>query len=270
MDTAVPPPAEPLPADTGGSPADAALPAPARPDRRRTRWAEHRRTRREELVEAALRAITRHGAGVGMDEIAATAGTSKTALYRHFTDKEALYLAVVARVNRLIVRELKAAVARATTPREALAGIIETYLRLVEQDPEVYRFVVKHPFLDREVSSDPVGGLTAAIGDETARTLTAQLRAAGAGSEATDALAHGLVGLIRAAADRWMAAPERLPAEVLARHLTTLAWGGLTAVLPVTDDIPGGPGTPGEPSTPGGPRTGATAVSAAPQHEEER
>ncbi|GAB7191019.1 hypothetical protein NUM3379_17260 [Kineococcus sp. NUM-3379] len=206
-----------------------------RPDRRRTRWAEHRRTRREELVEATLRAITRHGAGVGMDEIAATAGTSKTGLYRHFADKEALYLAVVERVNRLIVRELKAAVARAGTPREALAGIIATYLRLVEDDPEVYRFVVKHPFLDRDVPSDPVAGLTTAIGDATARTLTAQLRAAGAGSEATEALAHGLVGMIRAAADRWISAPERPAAHVLARHLTDLAWGGLSALLPAPD-----------------------------------
>ncbi|GAA4972445.1 TetR/AcrR family transcriptional regulator [Kineococcus glutinatus] len=225
--------------DAAVEPARAPAPSPGpppgttpRPDRRSTRWAEHRRTRREELVEATLRAITRHGAGVGMDEIAATAGTSKTALYRHFADKEALYLAVAARVNRLIVRELKAAVARADTPQEALGGIIGTYLRLVEHDPEVYRFVTAHPFLDREVGSDPVGGLTTAIGDEVSRTLTAQLRAVGAGSSAADAVAHGLVGMIRAAADRWIAAPDRLPAAAMTTHLTALAWGGLTAVLP--------------------------------------
>ena len=56
-------------------------------DRRDSRWDEHRKARRRELVDAALTAVGRHGAGVGMDEIAATAGTSKTAVYRHFADR---------------------------------------------------------------------------------------------------------------------------------------------------------------------------------------
>ena len=57
---------------------------PERPDGRRTRWAEHRRRRREELVTAALRAITRTGAGLGMDDLAAAAGTTGRALQDAF------------------------------------------------------------------------------------------------------------------------------------------------------------------------------------------
>ncbi|WP_432487208.1 TetR/AcrR family transcriptional regulator [Kineococcus sp. SYSU DK018] len=207
--------------------------APVRPDGRRTRWAEHRRARREELVTAALRAITTHGAGLGMDELAAAAGTSKTVLYRHFTDKEDLYLAVARRVNRLIVRELRSAVERASSAREALAGIVSTYLGLVEADPEVYRFVVSHPFgaTARDPERDPVQRLTRALADETARTLTAHLRAAGAADTSADALAHGLVALIRSAADRWISTPDRIAATDMAAALTDLAWGGLSAVL---------------------------------------
>ncbi|WP_432493619.1 TetR/AcrR family transcriptional regulator [Kineococcus gypseus] len=215
-----------------------AHPAPdgsaARPDGRRTRWAEHRRRRREELVTAALRAITAHGAGLGMDELAAAAGTSKTVLYRHFADKEELYLAVARRVNRLVVRELRSAVESAAGPREALSAIVATYLRLVEDDPEVYRFVVSHPFLGpapRAPEDDPVQRLTSALADETARTLTAHLRAAGAPDTSADALAHGLVALIRSAADRWISTPDRLGAAAMASALTDLAWGGLRAVL---------------------------------------
>src|SRR4051794_14784186 len=55
-------------------------------DRRDSRWDEPRRARREQLVDAAVSAVGRHGAGVGMEEIAAEAGTSKTVVYRHFTD----------------------------------------------------------------------------------------------------------------------------------------------------------------------------------------
>ena len=230
------------PADVPAAPAAAA----ARPDGRRTRWAEHRRKRREELVTAALRAITTHGAGLGMDELAAAAGTSKTVLYRHFSDKEDLYLAVAQRVNRLIVRELRSAVERAGSPREALAGIVATYLRLVEDDPEVYRFVVSRRFpgtTAREPERDPVQRLTSALADETARTLTAHLRAAGAADASADALAHGLVALIRSAADRWISTPERLGAAQMADALTDLAWGGLDAVL-------GSPRHPARPARP--------------------
>ncbi|WP_432564047.1 TetR/AcrR family transcriptional regulator [Kineococcus sp. SYSU DK003] len=208
-------------------------------DGRRTRWVEHRRRRREELVTAALRAITAKGAGVGMDEVAAVAGTSKTVLYRHFTDKEDLYLAVAERVNSRILRELGEAVERATGPRDALASIIAAYVRLVEADPEVYRFVVSHPLLERPVSSDPVQRLSGTIAAETARTITAHLRVAGARDSSADALAHGLIAMIRTAADRWISSTDRIPAATLVSDLTSLAWGGLSAVLaPAPEEVP--------------------------------
>ena len=65
-------------------------------DRRDSRWDEHRRTRREQLVQATLAAVGKHGAGVGMEEIAAEAGTSKTVVYRHFADRTELHAAVCA------------------------------------------------------------------------------------------------------------------------------------------------------------------------------
>ena len=78
----------------------------ATPDGRSSRWDEHRLTRRAELVEATLLAIRTHGAGVGMDEVAATARTSKTVFYRHFTDRAGLYTAVAERVDATIIRGL--------------------------------------------------------------------------------------------------------------------------------------------------------------------
>ncbi len=182
-------------------------------------------------MTAALRAITSKGAGVGMDEVAAAAGTSKTVLYRHFTDKEDLYLAVAERVNSRILRELGAAARQAAGPRDALAAIIGVYVGLVEADPEVYRFVVSHPLLERPLSSDPVQRISATVADETARTITAHLRVGGARDSSADALAHGLIALIRTAADRWISSPDRVPAATLVSDLTQLAWGGLNAVL---------------------------------------
>ncbi len=79
--------------------AGAALRAPGnvtqRRDRRDSRWDEHRRARREQLVQATLSAVGRHGAGVGMDEIAAEigqVGDRVGALGRVLRDDEAVDL----------------------------------------------------------------------------------------------------------------------------------------------------------------------------------
>ena len=40
---------------------------------------------------------------------------------------------------------------------------------------------------------------------------------------------HGLVGMVRAAADHWIASPDRIPRADLVAQLTDLAWGGLSA-----------------------------------------
>jgi len=224
-----------------------------RTDGRDTRWAEHRLARRAELVDATLKAIRRHGAGVGMDEIAAQAGTSKTVIYRHFTDKAGLYLAVVAAVDELILRDLGSALAAPGAgsdsgqqpggghTRSLVAAVVDSYLRLVERDPEVYRFVVTRPLLDQPVSDDPVAGLTSHIADQITHVLAARLRAQGRDAAAAGTWAHSLVGLVRAAADRWLGQPDRAPRAVLVQQVTDLAWGGLAGTLHEPLDPPASP-----------------------------
>ena len=131
-------------------------------DGRDTRWAAHRVTRRRELVEHALRAIRQFGPGVGMDEIAAQAGTSKTVIYRHFGDRAGLYRAVAQAVHTYILEDLTAALqltdvtdigrltadlARNLTDTEVTVvslwpGIVDTeLLRMVPADAEGRRIV---------------------------------------------------------------------------------------------------------------------------------
>ncbi len=201
-------------------------------DGRSTRWAAHRRSRRTQLVEATLRAIRRHGASVGMDEIAAQAGTSKTVLYRHFGGKSELYLAVTDAVHARIRRDLEATLAAASggagltaSPPAAISAVVDAYLNLVEADPEVYRFVVTRPLLDVPVVDDPNTGLVTLIGAQVADVLVAN----GHPTQVATAWGHGLVGMVRAAADHWIASRDRIPRADLVRHLTDLAWRGLSA-----------------------------------------
>ncbi|MGY1688958.1 TetR family transcriptional regulator [Geodermatophilus sp. SYSU D01105] len=203
----------------------------ARRDRRDSRWDEHRRARREQLVDATLAAVGRHGAGVGMDEIAAAAGTSKTVVYRHFADRTELHVAVCARVAGHLTAKLREAVSSTDEPRQMVATAVETYLAFLEADPEVYRFVVSHPLVDRPVASDPISTLSHLVGDQAATLVADALERAGRDPSAAQPWGHGLVGLVRSAADWWLQADRPMPRADLAAHLTDLAWAGLSGVV---------------------------------------
>lgn len=214
-------------------------PAATGADGRSTRWDEHRAARRRELVDATLRAIREHGAGVGMDDIAATAGTSKTVVYRHFTDRQGLYAAVCESVDRRILRTIGTVVGAPasdlttaqTTPRTLVAAAIDAYLALVEKDPEVYRFVVTAPLLDRS-EGDPAAPVTDHIAAQLSELIAAAMSSAGRDASAAPVWGAGLVGMVRAAADQWLADPARVTRTELTERLTDLAWGGLSAAWP--------------------------------------
>ncbi len=199
-------------------------------DRRDSRWDEHRRARREQLVDAALAAVSRHGAGVGMDEIAATAGTSKTVVYRHFSDRGELHTAVCTRVAGQLTDTLRAAMQSSEHPRGMLAAAIDAYLAFLEADPEVYRFVVS-----RQPSSpadgDPITTLSDLVGDQAAAVVATALERAGADVTPAAPWGHGVVGLVRSAADWWLRAERPMLRSDLAAHLTDLAWAGLSGVV---------------------------------------
>lgn len=201
-------------------------------DRRASRWDAHRRSRRAELTDAAITAIRTHGAAAGMDDVATAAGTSKTVVYRHFGDRTQLYTAVCERVAQVLLGQVRAAMDGAAAPRAKAAAAIAAYLRLIEHDPDVYRFVVHRPLVD----TDPVADLVSLIGDEVAGVIAEQLAAAGADAAPAVAWGHGVVGMVRSAADNWLARPAGMTREQLADHLTALAWTGLSQVAARTEE----------------------------------
>lgn len=202
-------------------------------DGRDTRWAAHRIARRRDLVEHALRAIRRHGAGVGMEEIAGQAGTSKTVIYRHFGDRAGLYVAVLEHVHAFIHRRLTTALA-GTDPEDLgdlVADLADAYLTLVERDPEIYRFVLTRP-LDAAASRiDPLGGLPHLIGDHVSQAIADHLVSRGQDPACASTWGHGLVGFVRAAADHWMAGEPRAPRSDIVAHICTLFAPALAAGL---------------------------------------
>jgi len=200
-------------------------------DRRDSRWDEHRAARRRQLVDATLAAVGKHGAGVGMEEIAAEAGTSKTVVYRHFADRAELHVAVCNRVAAQLLPKLREAIERNNSPRAMVAAAIETYLAFLEADPELYRFVVHPQNVDRPTAGDPVSSLSDLVGEQAAAAVSVALQQAGHDPAAAAPWGHGVVGLVRSAADWWLRAGRPMLRSELAAHLTDLAWAGLSGVV---------------------------------------
>lgn len=232
----------PLPvAGTGARPAAGAAAdgpdddAPA--DGRSTRWADHREARRAELVRIARRTVHHRGPEVSMDEIATAAGTSKSIVYRYFTDKTGLQVAVAEAVVRQIQEALEDVLRLAATPREASRAMVAVYLEMIESSPHVYAFVTRDGSVE---SGGPLGhfldSVTALVAAPFARSLTEDVERvpAPAAAALADAWAAGAVGFVRGAGEWWLAhrgepgAPDR---EALTAQVAAWLWAGPVGLL---------------------------------------
>src|SRR6187551_1676247 len=126
-----------------GEPVEAPLPAQ---DGRRSRWTEHRRARREDLVAAAVEAVRLAGPDFAVDDVARSAGVSKTVIYRYFSDKDELIDAVLLQISEavLLPRLLGQLAIERVDDRARLRAVIEAFVSLIEDEPALYRFAYAH------------------------------------------------------------------------------------------------------------------------------
>jgi AcrR family transcriptional regulator len=206
---------------------------PVKPQRgsgRIDRWAAHRQQRREELVDAAVAAIRRHGAGVSVALIAAEAGVTKPVLYRHFTDRADLQRAVSERGAALLLSQLLPEVSRDRPPVDRIRSIVEAFLVAAEEEPELWRFVVHNPGGDQGASADVVAHNLALVAQQLSIALNEVLRGRGADAGGAEAWAYGLVGMVYTAGDWWLQR-RTMSRAALTDYLSGLIWGGLSGVL---------------------------------------
>ncbi|MFN2581560.1 MAG: TetR/AcrR family transcriptional regulator, partial [Candidatus Dormibacteria bacterium] len=110
-------------------------------------------------------------------------------------------------------------------PREHIAVMIDTYLALIESEPELYRFVV-HPALDdRSMTPDLVGTYKQVIAEHLTRVIGGALRATRLDSGGAEPWAHALVGMVHEAGDWWIEHRTMARGD-LTNYLAALAWGG--------------------------------------------
>jgi AcrR family transcriptional regulator len=199
-------------------------------DGRSERWRTHRGARRTELISAVIAVVSENGAGVGMDDISRASGIAKPVFYRYFTDKADLFLAVGRTAAEEVVAETTAAIDAAGSPRAKLAAGIDAYLASIESRPELYRFVAQHRDLNDYATI---------VGMHATGVIGEFMRQAGIDSAGAELWGFGIVGMTRAAADRWL--EERsMSRSAVVRHLTDLVWPGLASSVV---SHPGAPST---------------------------
>jgi AcrR family transcriptional regulator len=195
---------------------------------------QRRRTeRRAEMVQAAIDAVRTHGPGASVAEIAAMAGITKPVLYRHFTDRADLQRAVGQRAVEMLMERMAPELDPARAPMHLMRGAIDAFLAGIEDEPQLWRFVVHHP-IERAPGAEVVDDAREQIARTLATIIGERLRAVGLDSGGAEAWAHGLVGMVQSAGDWWL---ERRPMsrEALTDYLTTLIWGGVSGVLAMAD-----------------------------------
>lgn len=183
------------------------------------------------MVQAAIEAVRTHGPGVSVAEISAMAGITKPVLYRHFTDRADLQRAVGQEAATLLMNRMAPELESDREPFDMARAIIDAFLAGIEDEPELWRFVVHHPV---ERAPAIVDDAREQIARMLATLIGERLRTLGLDSGGAEAWAQGLVGMVQSAGDWWL---ERrtMSRAALTDYLTTLVWGGVSGVLDVRD-----------------------------------
>lgn len=194
-------------------------------DGRSARWARHREQRRADLLDVARRLIHAQGPEVTMEDIASASGTSKSIVYRYFSDKAQLQRAIGMHIlsgmhHRLVEQVERVGSDTEGSPEERTESRIRTmisvYVSAAETSPNVYRFVTR-----------PSEGLNHFL--VSAARLVATALPEGTPARLAEVWSSGAVGFVQGAVDRWMTADgaDPMTSDELIEHLVTWLKSGI-------------------------------------------
>jgi AcrR family transcriptional regulator len=110
-------------------------------------------SRREEILEAAVRLFARHGyADTDTQLLADELGVGKGTLYRYFPSKRDLFLAAADRVMRRLRECIDAAITGVEDPLDQVAAAIRAYLAFFADNPDFVELLIQEraQFKDRQ------------------------------------------------------------------------------------------------------------------------
>jgi AcrR family transcriptional regulator len=108
---------------------------------------------RDKILDAAEDLFARRGfAGIGMREVADTAGLGKSSLFHHFRSKAELYAAVVGRILDHLDEQLTAALAAGGDPLVRFDRWLDTLIDNFGKHPTYARLLLRSLFEDDELT----------------------------------------------------------------------------------------------------------------------
>lgn len=213
---------------------------PAKVDARSERWREHRKMVRADIVDAAFRAIDRTGPQVSLNEIAAEAGTAKPKIYRHFNDKADLFGAIGKRLRDMLVAAIFPTIDLAVDPtREVVRRCVAEYVSLVEEHPNVLRFVLQGRFPEPAESTTRGFSEGREITQAIADMFNNELQELRLDEASLQLAAAACFGAASSATEWWLGAdpdsPPRMPTSRFVAHLTTVMLGTIQGIADLLD-----------------------------------
>jgi AcrR family transcriptional regulator len=161
-----------------------------------------------------------------MDDIAAEAGLTKPILYSYFGAKAGLASALAERHLNELLPTVLASFSGDGNVKDMVRKAIDTFIGFVDQDPAVYRFLVRGvPAEERSFSEQRIVN---EFGRGLGQVLRSALRAANIDPRPAELWSFSILGFVLAGAEWWQARPKMTRAE-LTDYLTEFVWGGLTA-----------------------------------------
>ncbi|MBE1498542.1 AcrR family transcriptional regulator [Amycolatopsis lexingtonensis] len=194
-------------------------------DARRDRWRKHRIARRKEFVEAALRALDKHGPDLGMEDVAAEAGVTKPVLYRHFDDKADLYVALGQRGTEILFERLIPAINAELAPVPRIRMALDAFFTVIEEHPNLYRLLA-HGRPEKPVSSDVVAEDKELIASALTALLGDYMRMFNMDSGAAEPWAHGIVGMVQNTGEWWLDR-RSMGRDSVVEYLTQIIWAAI-------------------------------------------
>jgi AcrR family transcriptional regulator len=173
-----------------------------------------------------MRALAEHGPDVGMDQIAAEAGVTKPVLYRHFTDKADLFVALGQRGTEILFDRLIPAMNNEEAPVPRIRKSLDAFFSTVEEHPNLYRVLVRRSFAKATVEQDIVAEDKELIANALSALLGDYLRSLDIDSGGAEPWAHGIVGMVQNVSEWWL---ERrtMNRDAVVEYLTTIIWSAI-------------------------------------------
>jgi len=180
--------------------------------------------RRAQLIDVGRGVFAERGyEGTSVEVIADRAGVSKPILYEHFGGKEGLYAVIVDREIEHVVSLISSAISTGTA-RERVEAAALGFLRYVEQHPQGFAILAHDAPTARPGST--MSSLLNDVAERVGKVFADNFKEAGLNPRVAPIYAHALVGMVTFVGQWWMDV-RRPSVEIVASHISALAWMGL-------------------------------------------